>query len=103
VGFFEKVNTVGGESNKSETGRRYASGDILTEILLDSIFKEKIMKVVSKTVHLGEDAYVRINADGTYSALAFGSFRPNQIGLCYDWIPIPEKSLSVDIIELLKQ
>lgn len=61
------------------------------------------MKIVSKTVHLGDDAYVRINADGNYSALAFGSFGPNQVGLKYNWIPIEEDQLSEKVIKLLKE
>ena len=61
------------------------------------------IKVVSKTVHLGEDAYVRINANGSYSALAFGSFGPGQVGLKYDWISMPENKLSPEVIQKLKQ
>ena len=65
--------------------------------------KDKKMKIVSKTVHLGDDAYVRINANGSYSALAFGSFGPNQTGLKYDWIPIKKESLPEDVIRTLEQ
>ena len=60
------------------------------------------MKIVSKVLHLGKDAYVRKNADGSYSALAFGSFGPNQTGLKYGWISIPESKLTKEIIDVLK-
>lgn len=65
------------------------------------------MKIVSKTVHLGEDAYVRINADGSYSALAFGAFGPNQTGsgfnfVGYGWIPIKEEALPKEVVQALK-
>ena len=60
------------------------------------------MKIVSKTIHLGEDAYVRINADGSFSALAFGSFGPNQKGLKYGWIPIKREQLSRDVVQMLE-
>ena len=45
-------------------------------------------KVVSKTVRYGQQHW-RLNADGSWSALAFGSFGPNQVGLCYEWIHVP--------------
>ena len=61
-----------------------------------------MLKVVSKTVHLGKDAYVRINGNGSYSTLAFGSFGPNQVGLKYDWIPIPKEKLTAEVINALK-
>ncbi|MGD2065667.1 MAG: hypothetical protein PVI43_00675 [Candidatus Bathyarchaeota archaeon] len=60
------------------------------------------MKIVSKTVHLGKDAYVRINADGSFSALAFGSFSPNQVGLRYGWVSIKREDLPTDVIKLLE-
>ena len=58
-------------------------------------------KIVSKTIHLGGDAYVRKNADGTYSALAFGSFGPNQKGLKYGWISISKDQIPKDVIDAL--
>ena len=60
------------------------------------------MKIVSATLHLGDDGYLRINADGSYSALAFGSFGPNQKGLKYDWIAISEKNISAEAKKKLK-
>lgn len=60
------------------------------------------IKVVSKTVHLGDDAYIRVNADGSYSALAFGSFGPNQVGLKYGWISIPENKVPEKVKQILK-
>lgn len=59
------------------------------------------MNIVSKTVHLGGDAYVRKNADNSYSALAFGSFGPDQVGLRYEWIRIDKTKLSTKVIQAL--
>jgi len=44
-------------------------------------------QVVSKTVKYGKNHY-RLNANGTWSALAFGSFGPEDRGLRYGWIHI---------------
>ncbi len=43
--------------------------------------------VVSKTIKYGKNHY-RLNADGSWSALAFGSFGPEDKGLRYGWINI---------------
>jgi hypothetical protein len=62
-----------------------------------------MIKVVSKTVHLGGDAYIRINADGSFSALAFGSFGPNQNGLRYGWINIPRNKIPTDVLKKFEE
>ena len=53
-------------------------------------------EVVSKTISCGRNQYRR-NADGSWSALAFGSFGPNQIGLKYGWISIPEEKVPSEV------
>ena len=53
-------------------------------------------KVVSQVVRLGKNQY-RHNADGSWSALAFGSFGPNQVGLKYGWIHIPTDKVPEEV------
>ena len=45
-------------------------------------------RVVSQTIAVGRQRW-RLNADGTWSVLMFGSFGPEQIGLCHRWMPVP--------------
>lgn len=53
-------------------------------------------KVTSQTVTYGRNQY-RHNADGSWSALAFGSFGPNQVGLRYGWIHIPSHKVPEEV------
>jgi len=45
-------------------------------------------KIISKTIKFGNQHW-RLNADGSWSGLAFGSFGPNDKGLRYGWITVP--------------
>ena len=58
--------------------------------------------VVSKTVRYGKQHW-RINADGSFSALAFGSFGPNQVGLKYGWITVERKNVPPQVRETLEK
>ena len=49
-------------------------------------------KVVSKTIQHGKQHW-RHNTDGSWSALAFGSFSPNDVGLRYGWISVKESNV----------
>lgn len=53
-------------------------------------------KVVSKTVKYGKQHW-RLNADGSYSALAFGSFGPNERGLRYGWIHVSSEKVPSEV------
>ncbi len=53
-------------------------------------------KVVSKTVVYGRQHW-RLNADGSWSALAFGSFGPNDVGLRYGWIHVATKKVPSEV------
>lgn len=64
-----------------------------------------ICRVVSKVIAYGKQRW-RLNADGSWSVLAFGSFGPEDVGLRYGWIsvsmekvlkPFAEFSTLVDI------
>ncbi len=53
-------------------------------------------KIVSKTIKYGKQHW-RLNADGSWSALAFGSFGPNEVGLRYGWINVPKEKVPDDV------
>lgn len=59
------------------------------------------VKVVSKTVKYGRQHW-RLNADGSWSALAFGSFGPGQVGLRYGWISVPVDKVPDEVREAIK-
>jgi hypothetical protein len=61
------------------------------------------MSVVSKTIHLGKDSYIRINANKSFSILAFGSFSPNENGLRYGWINIERNKIPKNILQELER
>ena len=58
-------------------------------------------EVVSKTIRYGKQ-YWRLNADGSWSILAFGSFGPNEIGLRYGWINVPTEKVPSEVKEKCK-
>ena len=53
-------------------------------------------KIVSKTIQHGKQHW-RLNADGSWSVLAFGSFGPNDVGLRYGWINVPEEKVPDEV------
>ena len=53
-------------------------------------------KVVSKTVRHGQQHW-RLNADGSWSVLAFGSFGPEDRGLRYGWIGVPAEKVPPEV------
>ena len=55
-------------------------------------------KVISKTVRYGQQHW-RINADGSYSALAFGFFisTPNARTPRYSWIDVAEHKVPDEV------
>lgn len=55
-------------------------------------------KVVSKTVKYGKQHW-RINADGSWEVLMFGSFGPNQVGLCHRWAGINTEKVPQEVME----
>ncbi len=55
-------------------------------------------KIVSKTIQYGKQHW-RLNADGSWSALAFGSFGPNENGLRYGWIRVPKEKVPEEVLK----
>ncbi len=55
-------------------------------------------KVVSQTIKRGPQHW-RINADGSWHVLAFGSFSPNEVGLRYGWIYVESERVPQDVKE----
>jgi hypothetical protein len=55
-------------------------------------------EVVSKTIRHGPQHW-QLNADGSWSVLAFGSFGPNDVGLRYGWIAVPTDKVPKDVKE----
>ena len=53
-------------------------------------------KVVSKTVQYGKQHW-QLNADGSWSVLAFGSFGPSDKGLRYGWIRVSEDKVPKNV------
>jgi hypothetical protein len=53
-------------------------------------------RVVSKTIQYGKQHW-RLNADGSWWVLAFGSFGPNDAGLRYGWISVPEEKVPDEV------
>ncbi len=56
-------------------------------------------KIFSKTASYGDQTW-RINFDGSYSVLAFGSF-PNESGLRHGWINIDKQKVPIEIKDIL--
>ena len=56
-------------------------------------------KIISKTASYGNQTW-RINFDGSYSALAFGSFL-NQSGLRHGWINVDKEKVPIEIKDIL--
>ena len=56
-------------------------------------------KVVAKTIQHGKQHW-KHNADGSWSALAFGSFGPNETGLRYGWIAVKECNVPQEVKDL---
>ena len=55
-------------------------------------------EVVSKTIKYGKQHW-RLNANGSWSALAFGSFGPNETGLRYGWIHVPKERVPEEVLK----
>ena len=53
-------------------------------------------RVIGKTIKYGPQTW-RLNPDGSWSALAFGSFGPNQVGLKYGWIHVDNEKVPEDV------
>jgi len=55
-------------------------------------------KVVSKTIQFGEQHW-RLNADGSWSVLAFGFFitTPNATTPRYSWIPVKPENVPIEV------
>ena len=57
-------------------------------------------KVVSKTIKYGKQHW-RLNANGSWSALAFGSFGPGEVGLRYGWISVSPEKVPKEVLKIL--
>lgn len=57
-------------------------------------------KIISKTAAYGNQRW-RINPDGSYSVLAFGTTAPNQTPH-WSWIYVLEEKVPLEIKEILK-
>lgn len=56
-------------------------------------------KVIGKTVAIGKQRW-RLNEDGTWNVLMFGSFRPNQNDLHWEWVYIDIKKVPKEVLEV---
>ncbi len=57
-------------------------------------------RIISKTAKYGDQTW-RINSDGSYSALAFGSFPYSKSGLRYGWINVDKEKIPIEIKDIL--
>ena len=57
-------------------------------------------KIISKVASYGKQTW-RINSDGSYSGLAFGTFGPNQ-SPHFSWIGVSEEKVPLEVKEVLK-
>lgn len=57
------------------------------------------VKVVSKTIQRGKQRWQH-NADGSWSVLMFGSFGPDQVGLCYRWVSVDGDKVPREVKDL---
>lgn len=58
-------------------------------------------KVISQVISYGPQHW-RLNADGSWSALAFGYFDPEQNDPRFDWISIPTDKVPIEVIKSVK-
>lgn len=57
--------------------------------------------VISKVIKYGNQHW-RLNADGSWSGLAFGSFGPQDNGLRYGWIDVPNDKVPDEVRQAIK-